>query len=459
MKISGAVTTGGFAAVAALFLFISLNLPAHTSWAQEKIKQPITQKPAALPGPKPVEKKDPGPAPVQSAPASPAQAQSPPSSPAATLDFELEMKRIEALIRVNDKNGEAYFNRACLYELKGDTQKAVEDYSKAIAIDKGMKDALYNRALLFSKGKKYEEALKDLSEVIKLDPSALDALCNRGSIHFQTGKMDLAVADYSAGLKIAPGDADLLYNRALAYLAKNEKEAAAQDLKKSAGFYHDRTRKEFPELSPQPPPALKKAAFEGRVVEFLSYMPADLVQRVQGFDATRIKVEKAMLELESKAKQLFGEKVRRQGNTLAFPIIGTDPRWAEVFGPKWPEMIKQSPKEPRFFYLSGEFAWKEEIQVVQHLQACLENPSLCRESAPPNSALQLKRLGGVWTIVDGKKAEEWKQAQAMGDGIAEILQWAGKFMAEKKGKGTDEEMLVHLAKEYVQKVTALSKKK
>ena len=66
--------------------------------------------------------------------------------------------------------------------------------------------------------------------------------------------MDLAVADYSAGLKIAPGDADLLYNRALVYLAKGEKEAAAQDLKKSAGLYHDRTRKEFPSsrLSPLP---------------------------------------------------------------------------------------------------------------------------------------------------------------------------------------------------------------
>ena len=204
MKISGAVITDRCAAVAALFLFITLTLPAQTSWAQEKIKKPITRTPAAQPGPKPVEKKDAGPSPVQSAPASPDQAQSPPSSPAATLDFEMEMKKIEALIRVNDKNGEAYFNRACLYELKGDAQKAVEDYSKAIAINKGMKDALYNRALLFSRGKKYEEALKDFSEVIKLDPSALDALCNRGSIHFQTGKMDLAVADYSAGLKIAP---------------------------------------------------------------------------------------------------------------------------------------------------------------------------------------------------------------------------------------------------------------
>ena len=168
---------------------------------------------------------------------------------------------------------------------------------------------------------------------------------------------------------------------------------------------------------------------------------------------------KAMLDLEGKAKQLLGEKVRRQGNSLAFSIEGTDPRWGEVFGPKWPEMIKQNPKEPRFFYLTGEFGWKEEIQVVQQLQACLENPSFCKESTPANSALQLKRIGGIWKIADKKKAEDWKQAQTLGEGLVEILQWAGKFISEKKGKIPDEEMLVTLAREYMQKLTTLSAKK
>ena len=72
------------------------------------------------------------------------------------------------------------------------------------------------------------------------------------------GKMDPAIADYGAGLKVNPNDADLLYNRALAYLAKGEKEAASQDLRKSAQMFHDRTRKDFPELAPQAPISTEK---------------------------------------------------------------------------------------------------------------------------------------------------------------------------------------------------------
>jgi tetratricopeptide (TPR) repeat protein len=240
MKVSRRHPTTALAALAAVSVFTAMSLFAHTSWGQERAQKfPIKPAPQQ-PAPKPAEKKDPSPSQVQAAPAS-------------TLDPEMELKKVEALIGVNDKNADAYFTRACLFELKGDNQRAAADYSRAIELDKGMKDALYNRGLLFARMKRFEEALKDLSELIRLDPSAPDALCNRGSVYFQTGKMDLALADYNAGLKIAPGDPDLLYNRALVYLAKGDKEAATQDLRKSAGLQHDKTRKEFPELAPQHP--------------------------------------------------------------------------------------------------------------------------------------------------------------------------------------------------------------
>jgi tetratricopeptide (TPR) repeat protein len=415
------------------------------SWGGEKIIKLPIQKPASHPPAKPSEKPEAAVPPVQ-------------TPFAVTVDFELEMKKVEALIRVNDKSAEAYFNRAWLYQYKGDMQKALQDYSKAIELDKGMKDALYNRGVLSAGMKKLEEALKDFSEVIRLDPSAADAYCNRGNIHYRMGKLDLALADYSSGLKADPHEADLFYNRAIVYLAKGDKSSATEDLKNSARLFHDRTRKEFPELASPPPPQLKKAALDGQVMEFLGYMSEELRQRVQGFEATRMKVEKAVLELEKKSKQLLGEKFRRQGNTMAFSIAGTDPRWAEVFGSRWPQMVEQNPNEPRFFYMSCEFGWKEEIQVLQRLQACLENPSYCQDAAVQNSAFHLKRMSGIWKLVDAKNPEEWKQVQAMGEGLARIIEWAHQFLSENKGKMGDEEMFISLAKGYMQKIMALSAK-
>lgn len=430
-----------------LFVAVSLVIafvPAARSQGKT-LKMPI-EKPAPPTSSSPAEKKEAAASPVR-------------TGSYSNVDFELEMKKIDTLIQINDKNPEAYFNRAWLFELKGDAQKALQDYTKAIELDKGMTDAFYNRGLLFARMKRYEEALKDFSEVIRLEPSNADGFCNRGSIHFQMGKTDLALNDYTAGLKAKASDADLLYNRALVYLAKGDKSAANEDLKNSAQLFHDRTRKEFPELASQPPLALKQAAIEGRVGEFLGFMPDELRQKIRGFEGTRIKVENGLLELEKKAKQLLGEKVRRQGNTLAFSIQGTDPRWMDIFGPKWPEMIKQNPTEPRVFYMSFGLAWKEEIQVLQQFQACLENPSFCQEAAPQNSALHMKRLSGSWKLVDGKTPEEWKEMQVMGQGIVGIMEWVNRSLSENKEKMADEELLINLAKGYMQKTMALTSSK
>lgn len=101
MKVSRRHRTGRLAAFA-VSLFIILNLPSHTSWGQEKSQKPTQQTAAAQTAPKQADGKETAPSRVQSTP--------------PAIDFEMEMKKIEALIRVNGKNAEAYYNRGCLYE-------------------------------------------------------------------------------------------------------------------------------------------------------------------------------------------------------------------------------------------------------------------------------------------------------------------------------------------------------
>lgn len=433
----------------------AISLLGSFCWGQGKpVKMPIQRPPSQSPA-KPPEAREPKASAQDKTPPSPATPQLP-ASPA--LDLEFEMKRLEGLLQINDRNAEAYYNRGWLYAYEGDTARAIQDYSKAIELDKGMRDAYYNRGILLARAKKLDEALKDFSEFLRMEPGAADAYSNRGSVYFQMGKLDLALADFNSALKLNPNDADLLYNRALVSLAKGNKNAAMEDLKKAARMFHDRTRKEFPDLAPPVSPALKKAGLDCQVKEFTAYMPRETGQRVQQFDGLRGRLEKAFAEMERKATEVFGDTVRRQGNTLAFAIEGTDPKWTGIFGPKWPEMIRQNPKEPRLFYVSLEYAWKEECKVVQLYQACLENPDFCQETAMPNAALQVKRLNGSWQIVDGKSPEEWKKAQTLGEGFIEIVQWLSRFLTDNKGKMAREEMLITMARGYTQRIMNLSKK-
>jgi tetratricopeptide (TPR) repeat protein len=220
-----------------MILVFALSGFLSFAWGQgETYKAPI---------PKPSGQQPPAKEPDKSAaPAAPAKK-------ADTLDFEFELKKMNSLISVNNRNADAFFNRGWLYEYKGDLQLAEKDYSKAIELDKKNKDAYYNRGLLYAKMKKYEEATKDFSEVVKLDPNAADALCNRGSAQLQMGRIDLALADFDAGLKMKPGDPDLLYNRGLAFLAKGNKAKAMEDFNKAAQAGHPKAKDQVKAPAPK----------------------------------------------------------------------------------------------------------------------------------------------------------------------------------------------------------------
>ena len=153
-------------------------------------------------------------------------------------DYDREIGELDELIRQDRENGELYYSRGCLYERKGDLNKAKKDFTKSIDINNRVTDAYYNRGLVFVRTKKYALAIKDFDKAIELDSQAVDAYCNRGTANYQMGNSDLAIRDYNEGLKINPEDADLYYNRGVVNLSKGMRIEAKADFKKAAMLGH-----------------------------------------------------------------------------------------------------------------------------------------------------------------------------------------------------------------------------
>ena len=158
------------------------------------------------------------------------------------LERDKEIKVLSEVIKVNDKNADALYNRAWLYASKGNFDQAVRDYTRCIEINNGNKDAYYNRGLVYVRMSKYGLAIEDFSEVIIQDPRAVNAYCNRGNANFQLGKYDFALKDYSAALKIGPNDADIYYNMGMVYLKKGPNSRAMIELNKAAKMGHKKAR-------------------------------------------------------------------------------------------------------------------------------------------------------------------------------------------------------------------------
>ena len=155
-----------------------------------------------------------------------------------SMDYDKEIRALDEFITKDRQNAELYYSRGCLYERKGDLDKAKKDFTESIDINNRVSDAYYNRGLVFVRTKKYALAIKDFDKTIELDSQAVDAYCNRGSANYQLGKSDLAIRDYNEGLKINPDDADLYYNRGVVHLSKGMRKDAKADFKKAAMLGH-----------------------------------------------------------------------------------------------------------------------------------------------------------------------------------------------------------------------------
>src|SRR5260221_354658 len=136
------------------------------------------------------------------------------------VDPNLIIGGCTALIQSNREATEnlavVFTNRGGAYVLKGQYDRAIQDYDQAIKLNPKFAKAFANRGgAYFSKGQ-YDRAIQDYDQAIKLDPSYATAFNSRGFTYLKMKKFDLAVADFDAALKRDPKQSGPLYGRGLA---------------------------------------------------------------------------------------------------------------------------------------------------------------------------------------------------------------------------------------------------
>jgi tetratricopeptide (TPR) repeat protein len=161
--------------------------------------------------------------------------------------------------------GQAYYERGNVQLDGGDHQAAINDYTKALALDPTNARAFNNRALAFVALGESDRALADYAAAIKADPGYVRALQNRLHLLEQRGDLKAMAADYDrlaqldakniadyryrqgsalhglhdfagarkaydAALAADPQHVDALYERALLSFAEGHPDAAIGDL-------------------------------------------------------------------------------------------------------------------------------------------------------------------------------------------------------------------------------------
>ena len=134
------------------------------------------------------------------------------------------------------QRADAFSNRGIAFYERGELDKALDDYNRAITLynganqrDEKSTDAWHNRADLELRTGNLQAAIADYTEVIQRDPNRASAYNGRGNARRESGKIDQALADYDQAIRLTP-ESPLAYNgRGNARLDKGDIEAAIKD--------------------------------------------------------------------------------------------------------------------------------------------------------------------------------------------------------------------------------------
>jgi tetratricopeptide (TPR) repeat protein len=114
-------------------------------------------------------------------------------------------------IDINQADPEAFGNRGNIYFDFQQDSLALMDYNKALALNPNYVPALSNRGALFSRRGAYEEGMRDLEKAISLKPDYGPAYKNRGTTHLSLRQFDKAISDFRKYLEYEPKEVEI-YN-------------------------------------------------------------------------------------------------------------------------------------------------------------------------------------------------------------------------------------------------------
>lgn len=110
------------------------------------------------------------------------------------------MRDYTAAIAADPGFAPAYNNRGNLHALAGDLDRAIADHSKAVELDPDYVEAYYNRAVDFEETGALDRALEDYDTAARIDPEYSLAFVSRASVHCRLGNPAAAMEDFTSAL-------------------------------------------------------------------------------------------------------------------------------------------------------------------------------------------------------------------------------------------------------------------
>ncbi|UCH83587.1 MAG: alkaline phosphatase family protein [Candidatus Latescibacterota bacterium] len=118
------------------------------------------------------------------------------------------LKKLEALGYITPDNPDAHNNLGQRYQEKGEYQKAIVEFKKALAINPDFPSALNNIGVCYGRLKQYELAEQSFKRALALKENDVYAMNNLAILYLETGNLDTAVKYGEMAVRVEPNYAN-----------------------------------------------------------------------------------------------------------------------------------------------------------------------------------------------------------------------------------------------------------
>jgi tetratricopeptide (TPR) repeat protein len=146
----------------------------------------------------------------------------------AIKHYLIALTKVKPDKRMSGYYAEIYYNLAASYKSKGQPDKALLYYEKAVKIKPDAVDAYNNMGVIYFEAGLTDRAIDYYNTALDLKPDYVNAYFNLGEAYFTKGLADESIKHYRAFLKHRPDHADAHYNVGMAYLSKEMTEMAVE---------------------------------------------------------------------------------------------------------------------------------------------------------------------------------------------------------------------------------------
>ncbi|MBP3722134.1 MAG: tetratricopeptide repeat protein [Selenomonadaceae bacterium] len=144
-----------------------------------------------------------------------------------------EIENANLLLRIAPNDYTVYIYRGIAYFKNGNTDKALNDFSKSISI-KETWEAYYNLGVLYTKTENFAKAIDAYNNAAKISSAQEELYYNRGLLYFSLGEYEKAEADFKKTLSINPHVAEIATYKAICEIKLKKYEEAWADFYKAS---------------------------------------------------------------------------------------------------------------------------------------------------------------------------------------------------------------------------------